>query len=212
MPGGSTQTGTTSFSDLYSVLNGNWYLSVRDGVRERGTLDSWSVTFNYSVPAVPVAVTWSPLTDLYTDAAATIPYTGQSCSERLCKTMQHPESKTYTATATNATGCTNSGVYMTVKASPVVTVITDYCATPGNVTLTANAPGAVSYNWSTGETTQTVLVDIAHAYYVSATNSDGCVGTGVSNVAQELVVNGDFSAGNTGFISDYAYKADIPGC
>ena len=59
-------------------------------------------------------------------------------------------------------------------------------------------PGAVSYNWSTGETGQTVLVDIAHDYFVSVTNSDGCVGTGITSVAQELVVNGDFTAGNTG--------------
>ena len=31
VPGGSTQNSATSFSDLYNVLNGNWYFSVRDG-------------------------------------------------------------------------------------------------------------------------------------------------------------------------------------
>ena len=65
--------------------------------------------------------------------------------------------------------------------------------------------GGASYNWSNGSTGQTVLVDEAHNYYVSATNSIGCVGTALISVAQELVTNGDFEAGNTGFITDYSY-------
>ena len=213
VPGGGTQFGAAAFSDLYSVLNGNWYFSVRDGgPPDSGTLNSWSITINYSIPAISVPVTWSPLTDLYSDAAATIAYTGQVVSTVYAKNATSG-SKTYTATSTNAAGCTNSeSIALTVKPAPAVSVITDYCATPGNVTLTANAPGALSYNWSTGETTQSVLVDIAHNYYVSVANSSGCVGTGVASVATELIVNGDFTLGNTGFTSDYAFKADKPLC
>ena len=86
VPGGSTQSSTTSFSDLYSVLNGNWYLSVRDGGgADIGTLDSWSITINYSVPAVPVAVIWAPFTDLYTNASATIPLYRAKPGDCLCK-------------------------------------------------------------------------------------------------------------------------------
>ena len=39
----------------------------------------------------------------------------------------------------------------------------------------------------------------------------GCSATGTISVAQELVTNGDFTAGNTGFTSDYTYKVDQPG-
>ena len=212
VPSPYTQISATSFSDLYGVLNGDWYFSVRDGGSgDIGAIDSWSITINYDVPAIPVAVTWTPVTDLYTDAAATAPYTGESVATVYSK-LATSGTKTYTATSSNAAGCMSSAnVILTVKPTPSVSITADYCSTPGNVTLTANPSGASSYNWSTGETTQTVLVDIAHDYYVSATNSDGCVGTGLISVAQELVTNGDFTNGNTGFTSGYTYYPDVPG-
>ena len=106
-----------------------------------GILDSWSITINYTVPAVPVPVTWSPATDLYSDASSVIPYTGQSLATVYAKPSASG-TKTYIATSTNAAGCTTTAnAILTVKATPVVSIIADYCATPGNVTLTANASG-----------------------------------------------------------------------
>jgi len=52
------------------------------------------------------AITWSPLTGLYTDAGATIPYTGGSTTTVYANPT---EGVTYTATATNAAGCQSSG-------------------------------------------------------------------------------------------------------
>ena len=83
---------------------------------------------------------------------------------------------------------------------------------PGKVRLTATSvPAATSYMWSTGATTATIDVDIAGSYDVTAFGVGGCPGKATINVATELVVNGDFEAGNTGFTSDYTYKPDLPG-
>ena len=63
----------TAFSSLYSVPNGDWTLAIRDNsATETGTLTSWTVTISYTLP--PGAV-FTPVTGLFTDPAATIPYT-----------------------------------------------------------------------------------------------------------------------------------------
>ena len=51
----------------------------------------------------------------------------------------------------------------------MVTISADYCAVPGKVRLTANSvPAATSYDWSTGATTQSIDVNAAGSYTVTA--------------------------------------------
>ena len=91
--------------------------------------------------------------------------------------------------------------------TPVVSISADYCTTPEKVILKANTTtSGVSYEWSNGLTTQTITVDVAGEYSVSAI-SGACVGTAVISVGRELVTNGDFEAGNTAFFTDYDYVA-----
>ncbi|MEP7377576.1 MAG: Ig-like domain repeat protein, partial [Chitinophagaceae bacterium] len=93
---------------------------------------------------------------------------------------------------------------VTINATPTVFISSDYCAGGGSVRLTANAtPQPVTYLWSNGATTANVLVDKAGTYTFTATTPQGCSATSFTNVAQELVYNGDFSLGNTGFTSAY---------
>src|SRR5690242_21907903 len=109
-----------------------------------------------------------------------------------------------TASAQNAkrSGCT----------TPVVSVSADYCTDPDKVILTASPSSGVTYLWSTGETTQSITVDVAGSYMVTATTSrGGCSASSEISVGQELVTNGDFTDGNTGFTSGYNYKADSSG-
>src|SRR5690242_8563013 len=109
-----------------------------------------------------------------------------------------------TASAQNAkrSGCT----------TPVVSVSADYCTDPDKVILTASPSTGVTYLWSTGETTRSITVDVAGSYTVTATTtSGGCNASEQLSVGQELVKNGDITAGNTGFTSGYAYKADSSG-
>jgi hypothetical protein len=116
-------------------------------------------------------------------------------------------------TAGNSCGVsTAQTLAVTVGTVPTPDISANYCAGGGYIQLTANGGGAgASYLWSTGETTQKILVNIAGQYSVNVTNAAGCAATAVYSVATELVVNGDFSAGNTGFThSTYIYEPDIP--
>lgn len=63
-------------------------------------------------------------------------------------------------------------------------------------TITLQGPdGYTNYLWSTGETTQDIDVGTAGDYWCQVSYPSG-----------ELVTNGDFSAGNTGFTSQYTYS------
>ncbi|MBI1836897.1 MAG: gliding motility-associated C-terminal domain-containing protein [Flavobacteriia bacterium] len=64
-------------------------------------------------------------------------------------------------------------------------------------TLALSAPtGYDLYSWSTNATTQSIDINSPGVYFVHATILAG---------NSELVVNGDFEAGNTGFSSNYTY-------
>ena len=93
--------------------------------------------------------------------------------------------------------------------TPVVSISADYCTTPGKVILTAQPSTGVTYLWNTGAQTQSITVDIAGNYSVAATTISGaCQASSTLKVGNELVINGDFSAGNIGFSSGYNYKSD----
>jgi GEVED domain/Secretion system C-terminal sorting domain len=64
------------------------------------TFGSAQLVVSYTLPST--VVTWSPTTDLYTDANATIPYTGGNATTVYAQ-MSTPVS--YTVTSTNALGC-----------------------------------------------------------------------------------------------------------
>ncbi|NVO21699.1 MAG: hypothetical protein HXX13_18510, partial [Bacteroidetes bacterium] len=107
---------------------------------------------------------------------------------------------------------------ITVNPAPDASVISDYCSTPGSIILTAQpSPPGYTYQWynsstiMAGYTTQQITVNTAGMYSVVVTNAYGCSVTAFTSVTVELVTNGTFTAGNTGFTSDYTYWPDIAG-
>jgi gliding motility-associated-like protein len=98
----------------------------------------------------------------------------------VASTITATGSGNYTVTVTDVNGCegTSPAVTVTEFPVPVVTVTpsgpTDLCA-GGSVELTANA--ASSYLWSTGETTQSIIVNTAGSYSVTITDANGCTAT-----------------------------------
>jgi uncharacterized delta-60 repeat protein len=81
-------------------------------------------------------------------------------------------------TVTDIKGCTaSSSETVTVNTNPVPVIAESPCS-GGNVTLDAGA-GYAGYLWSTGATTQTIMVigDGATAYDVTVTDTNGCQGT-----------------------------------
>ena len=127
----------------------------------------------------------------------------------------------YTITPTVSCGSAlpSTGV-IKVIAKPTVSVKTSYCATPGRIKLTATVTptGTYTYLWSNGTTRDTTSVNSAGLYSVTVTNTGtGCSSTASVRAGFELAVNGDFSAGNTGFNTplffnqQYQYVPDAPG-
>ncbi|MDO8953209.1 MAG: PKD-like domain-containing protein, partial [Draconibacterium sp.] len=111
-----------------------------------------------------------------------------------------------------ANGCSGTPRTFTITVNPVqpAKVTPNYCPAPPNqekIELTASGgPGPNTYLWSTGQTSQTIYVDMADVYSVTVTNAYGCASTAFSPIANEMVVNGNFEAGNTGFTSGYGYR------
>ncbi|MFT3908399.1 MAG: Ig-like domain-containing protein [Ferruginibacter sp.] len=228
---GTPNSNVTTFAGLYGTPNGNWVFNADDvinchggailcffgfGTYYTGTLNSWSITFNYTLPVSPVTAVWTPITGLYTDAGGTTAYASQALSTVYAKPNT---TTTYTATTTNGAGCsTSKTVVVTVSPTPAVTITADYCVVPGKVRLTATSvPAATSYLWSNGAVTSFIDVDVAGSFDVTVFAGGGCPGGASINVAQELVVNGDFELGNVGFTTpplgpnQYTYQADIAG-
>ncbi|HEU4718486.1 MAG TPA: gliding motility-associated C-terminal domain-containing protein [Bacteroidia bacterium] len=84
-----------------------------------------------------------------------------------------PGSYTVTLIAIDSLGCNTSDttqIYVTVLPVPVVDLGPDttFCGTP-NLTLDAGNPGA-QYTWNTGATSQTINVNSAGTYWVTAGN------------------------------------------
>jgi|GEM_PF-1798939 len=115
---------------------------------------------------------------------------------------------TYTGTVTvsNANGCVSTGTSFTITINPLptVTISPNYCIGGGVVRLTCSAQ--TSYLWSTGATIQFIDVSNAGNYSVTGTNAGGCTANASIAIAEELVTNGNFSSGNTGFITLYTYN------
>ncbi|HEY6063697.1 MAG TPA: T9SS type A sorting domain-containing protein, partial [Chitinophagaceae bacterium] len=101
-------------------------------------------------PPPPLQVTFSPLTELYTDAGATTAYTGTPINTVYAKPAV---TRTYTASYTSPQNCTNTAsVTVTVNQLPAITVqptpATQTICPGFNVTYTVTATGAgLTYQW-----------------------------------------------------------------
>ncbi len=177
---GSTINTCTSVSPAAITLSG---ASVGGGA----TTGAWSITSG-SGTLSSTAQTGSPATVIYTAPAN---YSGTVVLTLATNTPSAP------CTAVSATRTIN------VNALPTVTITPNYCIGGGVVRLTSSAQS--SYLWSTGATTQSIDVTTAGNYSVTGTNASGCSANATISVAQELVTNGNFSSGNTGFTTLYTY-------
>lgn len=126
---------------------GNWTLNVSDnGGGDVGMLVDWSITYSSTVNS---PVVFSPLTNVFTDAAATIPYTGTPVNTVWVKP---PTTTTYTATGT-VSGCTASAnVTVTVNQLPAITVqptpATQTVCPGANIIYSVSATGTgITYQW-----------------------------------------------------------------
>jgi subtilisin-like proprotein convertase family protein len=172
---------TQTFSNLFSLSNGNWMIRVYDDDSlDIGTLANWSIKIAYTAPA---DFTWSPNTGLFTDSIATIPYTGGITSTIYAKPTS---TTTYTATA-SAGACINStSNTATLTVSPLSVIVAALPAAPicpgSSVALTAIVAGGgtpYTYSWSNGQTvvgtTQGINVTPSATSTYTVTITDACL-------------------------------------
>lgn len=134
----------TTWSSLYSIPNGTWTLSIYNNTGFSNTVIpnmQWSITLHYTWQA---PVTFAPLTDLYTDAAATAAYTG-AATDSVFFLPTTAGTTTVTATANN-TGCTSTAT-TALTVNPTPSAITGASAVCVGQTITVSATPAAG-TWS----------------------------------------------------------------
>lgn len=126
---------------------GNWTLTISDNAGgDLGVLVDWALIYTSSSNS---PVVFSPVTNAFTDAAATIPYTGTAVNTIWVKP---PTTTTYTATAT-VNGCSASAnSIVTVNQLPAITAQPSpatQTVCPGSTVIysvTATGTG-ITYQW-----------------------------------------------------------------
>ena len=94
-----------------SAVNGTWTLAMYDaGPPDAGTLKDWSVSITWGV--TPATAVFSPNTNLFLDAALTIPYNGTAVNSVYTNTAV---STTYTAVVSTGTCSATATIPVTVN-------------------------------------------------------------------------------------------------
>ena len=184
-------------------IDGLWTLRVFDHkAGNSGTLVNWSLSVTRQVDSGFITTINGPQT------IGAVAYSGLFNSIATATVTPPAGTNIYTATTTNTDGCstTSAPVAIVINPIPQPTVTADYCSVPGKIRLTAMGGGTYSWLPPLNSTSNFIDVDVAGNYGVVVTNG-GCSATKYLGVSNELVVNGDFSSGNTGFSSAYGYAA-----
>ncbi len=155
-------------------------------------------------------------------------YETQSDAENGTNPLSDPYTNTtpgqqtiYYSITDNQTGCVNYGTFdLIVHPKPEIVMDDEYivCA-GGDITIDAPA-GFVAYDWSTGDTTQSITVTQGGDYTVTVTDNFGCTNSKTVHVREsdaaniDNIVTVDFNGDNnsiTVYVSgpgDYEYSLD----
>jgi hypothetical protein len=166
--------------------SGNYSVTVTNASGCSGTSAPATVTVNQ--PPAPTITAGGPTTfcaggsvTLTSSPAASYLWSNGATTQSITSTA----AGNYSVTVTDANGCTgtSSATAVTVNPLPIATITasgaTSFCQ-GGTVTLTANASS--SYLWSTGATSQSIVVNASGSYSVTVTNANGCSATSQSTV------------------------------
>jgi hypothetical protein len=145
----------------------------------------WAVD-NVKISGTQVAtMVWSPTTNLYSDAAATIPYTGSNVTTVYVKSSTSVPTTNYTASATSALGCIRTAtipvtIYQTL--APTGLQSYQFCSTSGATVndLSAILVGTAIkwYSAATGGTQLSPTTALTQGYYWASQTTNGCESQG----------------------------------
>ncbi len=168
-PGPGASPSSTTLGSIVGNPNGNWSLYVVDDRSgDIGFIATWSLALN-----VPQPVVFSPTTNLFTDVAATIPYTGVPAYTVWARPAVN---STYTASST-IQGCSNTAsVNIVVNYPPAVTshpVAMPAPVCPGfNVNYSVTATGtSLTYQWQVSTNNGSTWANISDGLQYSGTTT-----------------------------------------
>ncbi|MBU0764494.1 MAG: PKD domain-containing protein [Bacteroidetes bacterium] len=93
-------------------------------------------------------------------------------------TVSPSTTTTYTVTVSDIMGCSDTDdVTVNVNSLPSLDLGSDVSFCAGNIVTLDAGSGFTAYSWSTAETGQTISVNASGAYYVTATDANGCSGS-----------------------------------
>jgi len=99
-------------------------------------------------------------------------------------TVTPTTSTSYAVTGTDANGCSSTSFStVTVRPLPQVVLANTFVCPGGTATLNAGNPGS-TYQWSNGQTSQSINVATAGTYTVTVTNAQGCSASATAQVTQ----------------------------
>ncbi|MEO8148505.1 MAG: T9SS type A sorting domain-containing protein [Bacteroidia bacterium] len=100
---------------------------------------------------------------------------GLSATTGASVTANPTTTTTYTVTGTDVNGCSSTATLLVnVNPLPTVTISGSSVICNGSSTILDAGTGFVSYNWSTGASSQTISVSSAGTYTVTVTDVNGC--------------------------------------
>ncbi|MBK9335971.1 MAG: hypothetical protein IPM98_05080 [Lewinellaceae bacterium] len=183
-----TASGGTSYewstgdltADISVGTAGDYTVTVTDG---NGCTDEATVTL--IVNPLPVAAISGDL-DICIGDATTLTASGGTSYEwstgDLTADINVGTAGDYTVTVTDGNGCTDEAtVTVVVNPLPVAAISGDLEICAGESTI-LTASGGTSYEWSTGETTESISTGVAGFYTVTVTDGNSCTSTATSSL------------------------------
>lgn len=178
--------GTTTNSITVSPTENTTYTVTVSNVYGCSTVKDLAVTVN-PLPEIELlgnnSICAGGNTTFYVSGASNYLWSNGSTAE----SVTVGSAGTYSVTATDLNGCQSSAsVVLIVHPLPVVKINgrSTYCQ-GGNTTLTAS--GANTYEWSSGEVSQSIVVSYASSYTVTGTDQYGCSATKSTTVSLSTV-------------------------
>ncbi|WP_396146699.1 GEVED domain-containing protein, partial [Flavobacterium sp.] len=184
-------TGFNATSGIVNLL----LTETLDDLNDDATFGSASLVINYLIPS---GIVWSPLTGLYTDVEATVPYTGTATNTVYTK-IDAPVS--YTATASTPAGCSRG----TTKS---FTIATSGC--PTTTSLVPATCGTTLSGWYS--TVTATWYNFAQGYKFRITKVDLNTNAPIANpIVIERPVNNISLANvpNTTYNSRYMFEVSV---
>ncbi len=176
-------TGATTQSITVSVT-GDYYVIVNDALGCSSPASDTISVVVHPVSATPAISANGPLTFCQGDSVVLSATPGFNFYN--WSTGDTTQSITVTATGSYTVSVGVVAACMSLPSAPVSTIVTPAPAAPivsangptsfcngGNVTLTASS-GYISYHWSNGATTQSIVVTETGSYSVTGTDATGC--------------------------------------